>query len=48
MHRILQDKSLFRPHCLINRLLCHAPDKSLIEVTNPAHAKLHGHVPNCG
>ena len=48
MHRILQDKSLFRPHCLINGQWCDAADKSVIEVTNPANGKLLGHVPNCG
>ena len=48
MHRILQDKSLFRPHCLINGQWCDAADKSVLHVINPANGKQLGHVPNCG
>ena len=48
MHRILQDKSLFRPHCLINGQWRDAADKSVLHVINPANGKQLSHVPNCG
>ena len=48
MHQILQDKSLFRPHCLINGQWRDAADKSVLDVVNPANGKLLGTVPNCG
>ena len=40
MHQILQDKSLFRPHCLINGQWRDAADKGVLDVVNPANGKL--------
>ncbi|MDD4700602.1 MAG: NAD-dependent succinate-semialdehyde dehydrogenase [Desulfovibrio sp.] len=48
MHRILQDKSLFRPHCLIDGQWCDAADKSVLDVINPSNGTQLGQVPNCG
>ena len=48
MHRTLQDKSLFRPHCFINGQWCDAANKSVLDVVNPANGTQLGQVPNCG